>query len=489
MKFEEMGLSKSLLDSLQAMKFTVPTPIQEQAIPLLLRGGDLIGQAQTGTGKTAAFGLPIFEALLKARNAPQHRPSQIAVPADPFAHQPQLEKTHTAHDARRIERHERPQRFAPGHAMPSALILVPTRELAVQVSATLHKMSGNPALRTVAVYGGVEMRKQLRMFHSPVDVLVGTPGRTLDHMHQGTLRLNEVRIVVLDEADRMLDMGFLRDVTKILNATPQHRQTMLFSATITHELAQIAHRYMRNPTNVKVSEDSLAVEGIKQIYVRCNNGQRMGMLLAAIRAEKPKLSLVFCRMKHEAKKLARVLKHNGIRADAMHGNLSQNARERAMERFRSGDIELLVATDLASRGIDVPGITHVFNYELPPDPTTYVHRIGRTGRAGRVGTAISLITQDPKRIIRGLENATGSKISEMVLAPEEIMMPEAHAVHNAMMGRPQGRREWPRNRDREHGRPDQNSSDRHHPRNSTTDGHSGEHHHAGGRARPFHRRP
>ncbi len=440
MKFDEMGLSKSLLDSLHTMGFATPTPIQEQAIPILLKGEDLIGQAQTGTGKTAAFGLPILEAWLKMKNAPHQIPS----------HQPNPQDIHKAQNMRTAESHGRPARFASGHAVPTALILVPTRELAVQVCSTLQKMAGITGARVIAIYGGIEMRKQLRMFHTPVDVLVGTPGRTLDHLRQGTLRLNEVRAVVLDEADRMLDMGFIRDVVKILNDVPAHRQTMLFSATIPHEVAQIAHKYMRNPKTVKVSEDSLTVEGIKQLYVRASNASRLGMLLAAIREEKPFLSLVFTRTKHDAKKLARLLKFNGVKADAMHGNLSQNARERAMARFRSGDIELLVATDLASRGIDVPGITHVFNYEMPPDPLTYVHRIGRTGRAGKNGTSISLIAGDPRHTVRRIENATGSTMKELVLEPEEVLMPEAHEERhggNFSRRQPHGRRDWPGNRE------------------------------------------
>ncbi len=410
MKFEEMGLSKQLLDALAAMEFTAPTPIQEQAIPLLLKGEDLIGQAQTGTGKTAAFGLPILEAWIKFNGVgPNHvHPDNTHNPLN-------MRNVHARHGG-----HEgNEERNAPSIAVPSALILVPTRELAVQVHATLQKMAGGTGAHVVAVYGGVEMRKQLRMFRTPVDVMVGTPGRTLDHMRQGTLNVGKVKTVVLDEADRMLDMGFIRDVVKILERMPSHRQTLLFSATMPKEITQIAHKYMRNPKTIKVSEDRLTVEGVKQYYVRCQNSERMGMLLAAMRTQKPFLSLVFCRMKHEAKRLAQQLRANGFKADAMHGNLNQKQRDRTMEGFRSGRIDVMVATDLASRGIDVPGITHVFNYELPPDPMTYVHRIGRTARAGASGTAISFISGDPRNALWDIEKTTNSKLSELQLTPDK----------------------------------------------------------------------
>ena len=429
MKFNEMGLSQPLLDALQAMSFDTPTPIQEQAIPILLQGHDLIGQAQTGTGKTAAFGLPILEGWLQASKTGAHPVIAHPAPvhsgalshgAQPFSH---TSRSGAAYNSRAPQ----PVR-APRIGTPSALILVPTRELAVQVHQSLQEMAQKTGARIVPIYGGIEMRKQLRFFNSPVDIVVGTPGRTLDHMRQGTLRLDHVRTVVLDEADRMLDMGFIRDVVKILESTPSHRQTLLFSATMPREITQIAFKYMKKPQTIKVSEDHLTVDLIDQLYVRVNSANRFGMLVAAIRKLKPFLSLVFCRTKHDSKKLARMLNLNGISADAMHGNLRQNARERTMAAFRDGQIDVLVATDLASRGIDVREITHVFNYDLPDDPMVYVHRIGRTGRAGAKGVAVSLVMGDPRRAVEIIQRTTGAPIAELELSADEVIVPE-RSVH------------------------------------------------------------
>ncbi len=455
MKFNEMGLSRPLLDSLHAMGFSDPTPIQEQAIPLLLQGHDLIGQAKTGTGKTAAFGLPILEAWLQASKGRSQANLQAAPSAPAHSlHHPPVPLAHVSLSG--APYHSRaPIPYSPAIASPAALILVPTRELAAQVNASLQSMAKTSGARVVTVYGGVEMRKQLHLFRAPVDVLVGTPGRTLDHMRHGSLKLDRVRTVVLDEADRMLDMGFIHDVVKILDSTPHTRQTLLFSATMPREIASIARKYMKNPQTIKVSEDSLAVESIRQLYVRVDSSNRFGMLLAALHTLKPFLALVFCRTKHDAKKLSRLLAMNGISADALHGNLRQNARERAMTSFRAGKIDVMVATDIASRGIDVREITHVFNYELPADPMTYVHRIGRTGRAGSEGTAISFVSGNPHRAVEIIENATGSKMEELVLTPEPAKMPERMEFHRGDTdhpnpggrGRPHeggssGRHEW-----------------------------------------------
>ena len=445
MKFNEMGLSKPLLESLTAMGFAVPTPIQEQAIPLLLQGKDLIGQAQTGTGKTAAFGLPILEAWLrspKASNQPAHHLGANAPAHHQAGHHDAAQHSNAhpsnEHLAQHVSRSgaqynsrgpaahpnsvDRRSSSNYGVASPTALILVPTRELAVQVHQSLQSMAGRTGACVVPVYGGQEMRKQLRAFQSPLDILVGTPGRTLDHLRQGSLRLDQVRVVVLDEADRMLDMGFIHDVTMILEQTPRARQTMLFSATMPGAVSNIAHKYMKSPHTIKVSEEQLTVKLTKQLYVRVSDSNRLGMLLAAIRTLKPYLSVVFCRTKHGAKKLARQLNQSGIKADALHGNLRQNARERTMAQFRDGKMDVLVATDLASRGLDVLGITHVFNYDMPDDPMTYVHRIGRTGRAGAEGTAVSLILGNPYRPVEIIQDATGSKMEELVLTADVVSL-------------------------------------------------------------------
>lgn len=439
MKFNEMGLSQPLLDSLTKMGFSTPTPIQEQAIPMLLEGKDLIGQAQTGTGKTAAFGLPILEHWLqRGRNPsaqpqaagenvlvqhghhPAHAPIASMASSNSASHfSSHVSRTGAAYNSR-APLPPRPPRIA----SPTALILVPTRELAVQVHESLSHMAQNTRARIVPIYGGIEMRKQLRYFNHPIDIMVGTPGRTLDHMRQGTLSLREVRTLVLDEADRMLDMGFIHDVVKIIEQTPHARQTLLFSATMPREITNIAHKYMKNPATIKVSEDKLMVDLIKQHYVRVNAGNRFGMLLAAMKTLNPFLTLMFCRTKHDAKKLARLLNMNGIHADSIHGNLRQNARERTMAAFREGNIEVLVATDIVSRGIDVPEITHVFNYDMPNDPMTYIHRIGRTGRAGSLGVAVSFIPGDPRSAVETIARATGAPITELELTPLPVVMPE-----------------------------------------------------------------
>ena len=430
MRFDQMGLSKPLLDSLHKMGFDTPTPIQEQAIPVLMQGKDLFGQAQTGTGKTAAFGLPILEAWLRSAKTrtDENTPSQVYRQNQANAPQhvsgPPVERISRS-GAPYISRHPQNQeRQPPRAATPYAIVLVPTRELAVQVNLSLQKMAMHTGATVIPIYGGVEMRRQYRMLNSGVDIIVGTPGRTLDHIRQNTLKLDKVHTVVLDEADRMLDMGFIYDVKSILELTPHSRQTLLFSATLPREIVQIAHKYMKNPQTIKVSEDVLTVDLIKQHYVRVDKNNRFGMLLAAMHTLKPFLSLVFVRTKHDAKKLARQLSMSGIKADAMHGNLRQNARERTMGAFRNGKIDVLVATDLASRGIDVTGISHVFNYDMPPDPMTYVHRIGRTGRAGMEGVAISLILGNTRNVVETIQHATGSTISEMPLTAELVSMPE-----------------------------------------------------------------
>ncbi len=430
MKFNEMGLSKPLLESLATMGFATPTPIQEQAIPLLLKGHDLLGQAQTGTGKTAAFGLPILEAWL--RNNSHHTHTSADGHSSAGHNQPaQHSNAHhpsgplTQHTSRSGAQYNSRGPQAParnGIATPTALILVPTRELAVQVHQSLQTMAGRTGARVVPVYGGQEMRKQLRAFQYPLDILVGTPGRTLDHMRQGSLNLDKVRVVVLDEADRMLDMGFIRDVTMILESTPTSRQTMLFSATMPGAVSNMAHKYMKSPHTVKVSDEQLTVKLTKQLYVRANDANRFGMLLAAIRTLKPYLSVVFCRTKHGANKLCRQLNQQGIKTQALHGNLRQNARERTMAQFRDGKIDVLVATDLASRGLDVIGISHVFNYDMPDDPMTYVHRIGRTGRAGAEGVAVSFILGNPYRPVEIIQDATGSKMEELALTADVVSM-------------------------------------------------------------------
>ena len=378
MGFTKLGLSPNILSALTAMGFKTPTPIQQQGIPLLLQGEDLIGQAQTGTGKTAAFGVCIFE------------------------------------------------RLALSHAKKGkvrALILAPTRELAVQISVELGKIGANSQARILAVYGGQDIERQMAPLRSGVDIIVGTPGRLLDHIERGTVDLSHVEVVVLDEADRMLDMGFVEDIEKILQKTPSNRQTMMFSATMPPVIMELSKRYMHAPQEVRVSEDSLSVKSIKQYYIETSKFDRLNILLALLVEKKPALALIFARTKRGADRLNDILKDRGFRSMALHGDMSQNQRDRSMDAFRKGHTNILVATDLASRGLDVTGVTHVINYDTTDDPRTYVHRIGRTGRMGKDGEAISFVFFDQTSMISIIEKVTDSKIEQLKIEVKPELLP------------------------------------------------------------------
>ncbi|VVC01967.1 putative ATP-dependent RNA helicase [uncultured archaeon] len=380
MGFTKLRLSHNVLQALTEMGFSKPTPIQEQAIPLLLQGEDLVGQAQTGTGKTAAFGICILERLF----------SGVA---------------HTTHENK-----------------VRALVLTPTRELAVQVTGEVANIGRHLPVKILAVYGGQEIEKQLRPLSQGVDVVVGTPGRLLDHIERGTINLKDVELVVLDEADRMLDMGFIEDIEKILSKTRQDRQTLLFSATMPSSIRELSKKYMKAPVEVSVSEDSLSVKNIRQYYAEVSKFDKLNVLLALLVQKKPHLALIFVRTKRGADRINEILLDRGFRSLALHGDMSQNKRDRSMEAFRSKHINILVATDLASRGLDVTGVTHVLNYDTPDDPYTYVHRIGRTGRMGKEGEAISLVFFDQASLIPIIEKVTDSKMEQLKIEvkPEEL---------------------------------------------------------------------
>ena len=384
MKFEQMGFSAPVLQALVQMGFTEATPIQEQAIPLLMQGEDIIGQAQTGTGKTAAFGLPMIEHILHHRSTPEGQAGK----------------------------------FVPGTARPYGLILTPTRELAVQVAGALQEMGQFAQIHVVCAYGGESIERQIRSFGRPVDILVGTPGRVLDHLSRDTLDLSGVGVAVLDEADRMLDMGFIDDVVEILGRTPSDRQTSLFSATMPREVQNVAYEYMKVPQMIKVSEDKLTVDKIRQTYVLTDARMRLGYLIGALRSLDPKLAVVFVRTKRSADKLSGILRDRGFEVDSLHGDMSQRARDVAMKRFREGHLRILVATDLASRGLDVFDVSHVFNYDLPEEPLTYVHRIGRTGRIGQDGMAVSFVFEDQMQWINELHKVTGFPIEKIDIVPD-----------------------------------------------------------------------
>ena len=365
--FSELGLIEPLLRALAAQDYTQPTPIQTQAIPSLLAGKDLLGIAQTGTGKTAAFGLPILQ-LLGARET----------------------------------------RPAPRSAR--ALILAPTRELAIQIGESLRIYGRDLPLRHTVIYGGVGQNPQVTAMRRGVDILVATPGRLLDLLNQQHLRLDHVAHFVLDEADRMLDMGFIHDVRKVVAALPQQRQTLFFSATMPAAVTGLANKILHNPVKVSVAPTATPVERIEQRVFFTPADQKRAKLAEILQDPTLARAIVFTRTKHRANRVAEQLVKIGVEAEAIHGNKSQSARQRALDGFRGGRVQILVATDIAARGIDVDGVTHVINFELPNVPEDYVHRIGRTARAGASGVAISLCDPSEQPYLRDIEALTKLKL-------------------------------------------------------------------------------
>jgi ATP-dependent RNA helicase RhlE len=362
MQFQELNLIDPLLHALHAEGYTEPTPIQVQAIPHVLAGRDLIGCAQTGTGKTAAFALPILQRLT-ATNVPRQR------------------------SAARV------------------LVLSPTRELATQIGESFAAYGRNTSYKHTVIFGGVGQQPQVDAWRRGTEILVATPGRLLDLMQQGIIKLNTIEIFVLDEADRMLDMGFIHDVRKIIAVLPTKRQTLLFSATMPQDIQDLADRILINPVHVEVTPQATTVEKIEQSVFFVNKQDKRPLLehLLNDRARQIRRVLVFTRTKHGANKLAEQLERGGIGAEAIHGNKSQTARERALANFKSGKTRVLVATDIAARGIDVDDVSHVINYDLPNEPESYVHRIGRTARAGAEGVAFSFCDAEERAYLRDIE--------------------------------------------------------------------------------------
>jgi len=366
--FSNLGLSEALLRVLETENYTQPTPIQAQTIPLILAGRDVLGIAQTGTGKTAAFGLPLLQRL--------------------------------AADRKRLE----PKTVR-------TLILAPTRELAVQIGDSL-KIYGKPyGFKQAVIMGGISQHSQIMATKNGVDILVATPGRLLDLLNQKQVRLDQVSMLVVDEADRMLDMGFIRDVRRIVQALPKARQSLLFSATMPGDVVHLAHEILKEPVRVDVAPQTVTADRIEQRLFHVQAQDKRKLLVDLLHDPKLARVIVFTRTKHGANKVVEHLDKAGIPADAIHGNKSQNARQRAMENFRSGRARLLVATDIAARGIDVDGITHVVNFELPNEPESYVHRIGRTARAGAEGIAISFCAPDERAYLRDIEKLVKRRLT------------------------------------------------------------------------------
>jgi len=387
MPFAKLRLIEPLLRAVRSEGYTVPTAIQEQAIPHVLDGRDLQGCAQTGTGKTAAFALPIIQ-LLAGRAAPK----------------PQTSRTSHAGPDRAIR----------------AMVLTPTRELAAQIGDSFGVYGQHTGLRQTVVFGGVSQAPQSQALRRGVDILVATPGRLLDLLEQKLLSLSNVEIFVLDETDRMLDMGFIHDVRRIIKHLPAQRQTLMFSATIPREIQGLASTILKNPVEVRAPSESIEADTVHQVVYFVDAHSKPALLAHLFQGEKITRALVFTRTKHRADRVARKLSRSGIRAEAMHSNKSQNARMRALANFKQGTIRCLVASDIAARGLDVDDISHVINYDMPNEAKTYVHRIGRTGRAGASGQAISFCSPEQRRELADVEQLLGKRITPL---PHSIKSP------------------------------------------------------------------
>ncbi|MEG0259652.1 MAG: DEAD/DEAH box helicase [Lysinibacillus sp.] len=363
--FSELNISESTLRSLKRMGFEEATPIQEGTVRFAMEGRDVLGQAQTGTGKTAAFGIPLIE------------------------------------------------KIDPKNPAIQALIIAPTRELAIQVSEELYKLGYDKRVKLLSVYGGQEIGRQIRALKNKPQIIVGTPGRILDHINRRTLKLDEVQTLVLDEADEMLNMGFIEDINTILENVPSSRQTLLFSATMPPAIRKIAETFMNNPEIVKIKAKEMTVENIEQFFVKATEREKFDALSRLLDVQKPELAIIFGRTKRRVDELSQALSVRGYLAEGIHGDLSQAKRISVLRQFKEGKIDILIATDVAARGLDISGVTHVYNFDIPQDPESYVHRIGRTGRAGKSGTAITFVTPREMGYLRIVEETTKKRMKPL----------------------------------------------------------------------------
>ncbi len=375
MSFNELGLAADLLRAVEEQGYEQPTPIQRDAIPHILEGHDILAGAQTGTGKTAGFTLPMLQLLDCRPTGPRH---------------------------------------------VRALILTPTRELAAQVNESVRTYGKYRPVRAMEIYGGVSARPQITKIRRGVDVVIATPGRLLDHMQQGNIDLSHVEIFVLDEADRMLDMGFIRDIRKIISHLPEKRQNLLFSATFSREIRELANKLLDNPAEVQVAQRNTTADRVEQRVYPVDKTRKRELLSQMIGRGDWRQVLVFTRTKHGANRLAKQLNQDGIEADSIHGNKSQGARRKALRDFKAGKVRALVATDIAARGLDIERLPHVVNFELPHVPEDYVHRIGRTARAGQDGTAISLVCIDEQKMLQAIEKLLGRGIGKEFVPGFEV---------------------------------------------------------------------
>ncbi|OHR73441.1 DEAD/DEAH box helicase [Bacillus sp. HMSC76G11] len=363
--FQELGISPLLMEAINKMGFEEATPIQAQTIPLGLQNKDVIGQAQTGTGKTAAFGIPLIE--------------KIDVKQDKI----------------------------------QGIIIAPTRELAIQVSEELYKIGSAKRVRVLPIYGGQDINRQIRSLKKFPHIIVGTPGRLIDHINRKTLKLSDVQTVVMDEADEMLNMGFIEDIENILSNVPSEHQTLLFSATMPDPIRRIAEKFMTNPELVKVKAKEMTVSNIQQFFIEVQEKKKFDVLTRLLDIQSPELAIVFGRTKRRVDELSEALMLRGYAAEGIHGDLTQAKRMSALRKFKEGAIEVLVATDVAARGLDISGVTHVYNFDVPQDPESYVHRIGRTGRAGKTGAAMTFVTPREQDMLKIIERTTKRKMDRM----------------------------------------------------------------------------
>jgi len=398
MSFDSFGLAPELLRAIAEEGYTEPTPIQAQAIPVVLQGGDVMGAAQTGTGKTAGFTLPILQLL---------KPNQNVSPS-------------------------------PARHPVRALILLPTRELALQVAESVATYGKYLQIRSTCVYGGVDIAPQLKIVRAGVEVLIATPGRLLDHIEQKSVNLGQVQMLVLDEADRMLDMGFMPDIKRIVALLPQKRQNLLFSATFSEEIKRLAGGILRNPQTIEVARRNQTADTVRQVAYAVADDEKKNLLVHLVEEKKISQAIIFSNTKLGTARLARYLEQKGLKADAIHGDKSQGERILALNRFKNGEITLLVATDVAARGLDIQEMPCVINYDLPHAPEDYVHRIGRTGRAGAEGDAISLFAPDEEKYLIDIEKLIKKNIERVSAKGFEATAPEP-AFHAAAHERRHGR--------------------------------------------------
>src|SRR5262245_31815311 len=368
MSFSELNLSESLLRAVREAEYEAATPIQTAAIPHILAGRDCLACAQTGTGKTAAFALPVLQRLIDRRQEQRFRPIRV-------------------------------------------LVLAPTRELASQIAESFRTYGRHTGLRHTAIFGGVGQQPQVKAIQRGVDILVATPGRLLDLMNQGFIDLRSVQTLILDEADQMLDMGFIHDLKRIVARVPHQRQTLLFSATMPQEIRRLADQWLRRPVELSVAPQATPAERVEQSVYFIDHGNKPRLLTQYLRNQAAERAIVFTRTKHGADKLVRDLQRNGIRAEAIHGNKSQNARQRALAQFKSHQPPVLVATDIAARGLDIDSVSHVINFDLPMTAEIYVHRIGRTARAGASGIAVTFCDREERSLLRDIERLTRQRLN------------------------------------------------------------------------------